>query len=314
MKKRFLVAAMAATMISPLAANASADVYGKVHASYDMNSGDDSTDNNTITSRASRLGVKGSEDLGKGLKVVYKMEFGVGITDEKKTADKQSNNLQSRNQYVGLSGAMGTVLLGRHDTPMKMAQGKFDQFNDTIADMGGMVRGENRLDNVLALVSPSMGGMKAVLALVPGEEDGAGADPMNGFADGISVAFSYKAKDMFVSLSNNSGDLVVDQTRLVGTFKVEGMELGALYSTSDLDTADDETSMGVSFGMMAGPGKVKFQYIDTADAGGVAGADETRTDLGYEVKMSKSTAVYAMYDTFKEDDKSAMSFGIVHSF
>ena len=307
MKKRFLVAAMAATLVSPLAANAAADVYGKAHAAYTFASGDDSTEDARISSQASRLGFKGSEDLGGGLKVVYKMEFGVNITD--------SGAFSARNQYVGLSGGMGTALLGRHDTPMKMVQGKFDQFNDTIADMAGMVDGEDRLSNVLALISPTMGGMKGMIALVPGESAVVGGETKDGVADGISAAVSYDAKGLFVSLANNSGDLVDDQTRLVGTYKMDDMQFGGLYSTTDFGTDDDQVSMGLSFGMkVSDAGKVKVQFIDTADTAGAAGADETRTDIGYDHMMSKRTSVYAMYDTFSEADANAISFGIVHSF
>ena len=308
MKKRFLVAAITAAMVSPVAAYANADVYGKAHASYTFNSGDDSTDNVTIASNASRLGVKGSEDIGGGMKAFYKMEFQVDIAN--------GGGFTGRNQYVGLAGSMGQFRIGRHDTPLKMVQGKFDQFNDTIADMKAMVDGEDRLDNVLALISPKMGGMQAMIALVPGEDNGnTVVDADNGVADGISAAFTYDAKNLFVSLANNSGDLVDDQTRLVATFKMDDMQFGGLYSTTDFGTNDDQVSMGLSFGMkVSDAGKVKFQFIDAADMAGVAGADETRMDVGYDHKMSKRTSVYGMFDSFSEADKSAISFGIVHSF
>ena len=310
MKKRFLVAAITAAMVSPVAAYAEADVYGKAHASYTFNSGDDSTDNVTIASNASRLGVKGSEDIGGGMKAFYKMEFEVNIAD--------GGAFKGRNQYVGLSGSMGQFRIGRHDTPLKMVQGKFDQFNDTIADMGKdkMVDGEDRLDNVLALISPKMGGMQAMIALVPGEQDGTNpANDLTGAADGISAAFTYDAKNLFVSLGNNSGDLVDDQTRLVATFKMDDMQFGGLYSTTDFGMNDDQVSMGLSFGMkVSDAGKVKLQFIDAADIGGAAGVDETRMDVGYDHKMSKRTSVYALVDSFSEADRSAVSFGIVHNF
>jgi predicted porin len=181
--------------------------------------------------------------------------------------------------------------------------------------MGTLVDGEDRVPNVLALISPSMGGMKGMIALVPGEGNGNTPGALSGSADAISAAFTYDAKNLFVSLANNSGDAIDDQTRLVATYKMDGMQLGAIYSTTDFGTADDQVSMGLSFGMkVTDAGKVKFQYIDATDMAGAAGADETRMDIGYDHSLSKSTTVYALYDTFDTLDRDAMSFGLQHKF
>ena len=315
MKKRFLVIAIAAGLVSPLAANAEANVYGIAHAALTSASGDDSKDSIQITSQNSRVGVKGSEDLGGGLKAVYKMEFSVDI------AENGQGGLGGRNQYVGLSSAMGTVLLGRHDTPVKMAQGSFDVFNDTVADMAGsvtymgtdynMVDGEDRAGNVLAYVSPQFGAVKVVAALVPGEDAAGGND---GIADGTSFAVMYEAKDLFVSLGMNGGDLMDDQTRLVATYQMDNMGFGFLYSTTDFGTADDQVSMGISASAKVDANTFKLQYIDATDMNGSAGADETRTTVGVDHAMSKATSVYALFDSFSELDMTNVSFGMVHKF
>jgi len=323
MKKRFLVAAMAATLVSPLAAHAEATVYGKIHASADFNSSDTVADDAfEVNNRASRLGVKGSEDLGGGLKAVYKMEFGIEIDDSSK------GNVTARNQYVGLSGAMGTVLMGRHDTPLKMAQGKFDEFNDTIGDMAAVIDGETRAENVVAYVSPKFGQIKFVAATIAGEGVDLGAangGVQDGIADGYSLAFSYgDAKSLFVSVSNHGGDLVQDIMRVVATYNMGDFRVGGIYSVNDggdiSATAEDETSMGVSAAMkLDDKNTVKFQYLATADDGGTADNDQTVTSVGFDRAMSKATSVYAMYNAYAEDNNSVadvdtVSFGIVHKF
>lgn len=86
MKKRFLIAAMAAAMVSPIAANAAATVYGNVHLSINDF---DSADNLDMTSNTSSIGVKGSEDLGGGMSAIYKVEFQVDPTE-------RNNNITDR--------------------------------------------------------------------------------------------------------------------------------------------------------------------------------------------------------------------------
>lgn len=116
-------------MITPLAvqANSGPAVYGILHASVDHMDYDETArgDYWQVESRASRLGAKGSKDLGNGLKAIYKMEFEVDIAD-----DNGGDNITARNQYVGLSCDFGTLLVGRHDTPYKVFTGK-DMFSDT---------------------------------------------------------------------------------------------------------------------------------------------------------------------------------------
>jgi predicted porin len=65
--------------------------------------------------------------------VLYLFEWQVDLTD-----NSDSDNIQSRNQYVGLKGDLGTFLLGRNDTVLKNSQGKIDLFSDYVADLKGL--------------------------------------------------------------------------------------------------------------------------------------------------------------------------------
>ena len=83
--------AMAAAMAAP-AAIAAPTVYGNVHLSINAADNDIPDNDNEITmsSNTSTIGVKGSEDLGDGLKAIYKVEFQVGIA-EGPTTDPDTN-------------------------------------------------------------------------------------------------------------------------------------------------------------------------------------------------------------------------------
>jgi len=76
--------------------------------------------NGAITN--SRFGVKGSEDLGNGLKAIFQLESGI---DLQSGAQSDSKRLFNRAAYVGLSSNYGTLTLGRQKTPL------FDLLGDT---------------------------------------------------------------------------------------------------------------------------------------------------------------------------------------
>ncbi|MBK1633833.1 hypothetical protein CKO31_24490 [Thiohalocapsa halophila] len=131
------------------------------------------------SSRANRIGVKGSEDLGNGLKAIYQVELGLNLTAADDDIDSGNNGISYRNSFVGLAGDWGTVLAGRHDTPLKISTGKLDMFSDTMADYNGTVGFDDvRADNVVAYISPSFSGFSFAGAVVaPG---GATVDTFGG--------------------------------------------------------------------------------------------------------------------------------------
>lgn len=71
----------------------------------------------------SRWGLKGSEDLGGGLKAVFDLQSGIKVDTG---ASGQGGLLFGRHAFAGLSNSIGTLTLGRHDTPM------VDMFGDIL--------------------------------------------------------------------------------------------------------------------------------------------------------------------------------------
>ena len=265
MKKIAIASAIALASIT--AAHAAPTVYGKAFLTLDYVSTDydaaNKTDEDTfkLNSNQSRIGFKGEDDLTDTTKLVYQLEYGIDV-------DADTNNgkgqFYSRNTYVGLAhNTLGTVLAGRHDTPLKLAQNKVDVFNDTLFDITNAgVSGENRANNTLAYQSPVIVGMPvtfmAATALSETDADGnilvsaaSGTKPAvyrdrkvkdNGYSallaydkNGVYLAGAYD-KDMG---ANNVNTGVIDNTwRLVAGLDmgkmnmVSGLTLGALYQQS----------------------------------------------------------------------------------
>ena len=145
MQKKLLSLAIAGALAVPGAAMADVTsksggditIYGKFHTSWDYVDSDNATpgaddnDDNTAVFRNSRLGFKGAEDLGNGLKGIWQIETELDTID---------NEVQMRNTFVGLQGDnWGKIFFGKHDTPYKMATAKLDIFSDTIADYNNII-------------------------------------------------------------------------------------------------------------------------------------------------------------------------------
>jgi predicted porin len=134
---------------------------GQKYYGWDLNS----------TDRASRLGVKGSEDLGNGLKAIYQIEFGINLTNPQgndNIANGDSGSISMRNSFVGLAGNWGTFLVGRHDTPLKMSTEKLDLFNDLLPDYSWTLGFHDvRANNTITYVSPTWAGLQFAGAIIP---------------------------------------------------------------------------------------------------------------------------------------------------
>ncbi len=208
MKKKIIVAAGAAAVAAPVVAMADATVYGaiRVATQYHDRSGAESTWG--MADQISLVGIKGSEDLGGGLKAIYKMEFGDNVGD----GFGKGGFWSQRNSYVGLAGDWGTFLVGRHDTPHKISSGKLDFFANTMADNdnGGVGAGSNirgvglfhslRVDGAAAYISPNMSGFTLAAAAVQTTATAQFADA-DDFAGAYSLAAMYSNGPWFASLA-----------------------------------------------------------------------------------------------------------------
>ena len=152
-------------------------LYGEIDASIDFlpekNANTANKDVWEISSNSSYFGVKGDEKLTDRLSAIYGIEWGI-------SADGDSTDLAQRNRFVGLKDSQfGSVKIGKHDTPVKQLSSTVDIFNNYVAnkaDVGGILTGENRIDNVVMYESPALkvldGAFKFNALLSTGESSG----------------------------------------------------------------------------------------------------------------------------------------------
>ncbi len=141
--KRSLLVAAALAACGPAAYAQTVTVYGIVdvaveHLSNVAPSGKSLTRMPGLTgSVPSRLGFRGTEDLGDGLKALFTLEMGMSMDSG---VLNQGGRGWGRQAFVGLSGGWGTVTLGRQYTMVFLGNGDADV-------MGPNTIGISSLDN-----------------------------------------------------------------------------------------------------------------------------------------------------------------------
>lgn len=171
MKKTLIAAALSSAVFAP-AAFAEVQIYGVLSQGVEHVRATGATGNVAekdqyegrirIVDHSSRLGFKGQEDLGNGLKVHWQVEQGVNLDDGGSTARGFAN----RSSFIGLKGDFGDVRVGRHEDAYRVGLNRvgLDVLSGTTAGnhwdanaifgrMGG------RRDNTLLYTSPKFSGV-----------------------------------------------------------------------------------------------------------------------------------------------------------
>lgn len=165
--KKSLIALLVATL--PAAAFADVTIYGKIKGGVEyVDNG--STKQTNIDDLGSRIGFKGKEDLGNGLKAIWQVETGfavdgTGKANDDGTANSSSGTFANRNSFIGLQSDLGTVRLGNVSNFLDSDMGIVDSWeykNDALG-LGVFTRDGTRLKNSIRYDLPSIAGFSAAL-------------------------------------------------------------------------------------------------------------------------------------------------------
>lgn len=328
MNKKLIAVAVAAAFAAP-AAFADAVVYGKMHTSIDMVDAEDRQDNWEMQSRASRLGFKGSEDLGGGLKAIYQFETGISSDGGTGAGGQDLFNAQ-RNTFIGLAGGFGTFLMGRHDTPAKLAfyASGNERLGDSAIDINGSPFGsvnspigvftERRASSAYAYVTPNFSGFTVAAAAVVGEDNGITVDANDGLADHYSIGLMYKGNGLKAGLGYEKLSEVVagDDDKMIQagvSYTMNNLSAGIQYEDREIGDVDYE-AWAITGKATFGNNAVSLVYtdaeLDNDDARGGWG-------VGLQHNFSKRTTAYAAYaagEDGDEFDNDVFSLGMIHSF
>lgn len=181
MQKKIIALAVAAIASGAAFAQSNVTIYGVADAAFASSKTDEAKRQNLISSgglAASRLGFKGSEDLGNGLKAIFALEYRLEIDGNNALgfASTVGSAGPARQQLVGLTGGFGTAVAGRLQTTGYDWALKYDLLAGTAfsplqnvntasgasaAGTGFLIGGTTvaaRASNAVAYISPSFGG------------------------------------------------------------------------------------------------------------------------------------------------------------
>ena len=341
MQKKLIAMAVAGFASGAAFAQSNVTVYGILDMAYIRAKADGADTRTFINSggmSGSRLGFKGVEDLGNGLKAVFNLEWGVemdqqlGLGQTAAAGASASNSATSttgnRHSFVGLSGGFGTVAAGRMQTAgydfacttSPIAGGIFDAYQKIGVYSLLSCSGAGRANNAFAYISPSFGGL--TLAYNHGRVSEGAAPGIAGIYTGVGAASAAKFSDAYANLfaatydagplavrgvysKINAKDLLpgnIKEWGLNGSYDLGVAKLYASYQTRKDDASGDkDKKWGIAAGIPVGPtGTVAVQYAKTNMDN--SDKDAKGWSIAYIHGLSKRTDVYAGYNRINNDD------------
>jgi len=288
MKKSLLALAAMGAFAGAAHAQSSVTVYGIADVGYNNTTVDSTTTAGVKTTNnlnstgkysnytSSRLGVRGVEDLGKGLRAAFNIEYGFAANNDLASAAQTGASITSgtdnaapitlRQFNVGLSGGFGSLTIGRQTPVVEAAWGAGDvggsnnfigraytfapqvNTNPATTTYSASKQNNSRSDRLVSYSTPTMSGFGATLQYGQGENE---AYTTNDKETEIGASLSYSAGPAQVVLGYssikrtlNGGDITNGQ--------LTQMVLGANYDFKiakaflTLSKGNNKTSAGVT--------------------------------------------------------------------
>ncbi len=331
MKKTLLAVAVAAALPAAAFAQTNVTLYGIADIGVGMLDNDAPGGDSTMfvesgVQSTSRVGIRGTEDLGGGLKAMFNIEHGMQYDDG--TSDANGAGMWQRRAVAGLSGSFGEVRFGRDYTTGFSAMGATDVMGYGLygnwltftAGAGGI---QTRASNAIWYTSPAFGNTKCMAAPAPTECNAfsggltvtgfysfghTGAETPDNKPDGYGLATVYRggplvAQLYYQELNDALGD-ATKQMGLGGGWNFGMFRLTGAYGQSEATTGVKTKAFGLGGGVKVGAGEFLAQVIQIERD--VAGDPKgTAWGLAYVHPLSKRTNLYATYGSTRNNSTGA---------
>jgi predicted porin len=337
MNKKLIAVAVAGACVAPAAMAQTANpvtLYGRVHATFESveqsgpNAAATFVRRNRVSDQASLLGVRGTEDLGAGLKAFFQLETAF-------KPDENNTTFAARNSGVGLQGPWGSLLLGRWDTPYKVVSTAIDPFGDvtlggwTAAMNGSGVRGvqgqfDRREQNNVQYWSPNWAGIAIRLSYMANEARTATLNPRSNGASitytggPVYVFYTYHEFKDLAFAGTPATFLKQTGNEVGGSFTFGPIKLGAAYEK--LKRTPGGTTVGLTdhkawaanIVWTFGNNQLIFQHQHAQD-GETIGAVQPNCKVnagGYQYNFSRRTFFLAEYAKIDNNAVGTCNFGV----
>ncbi len=313
MQKSLIALAALATLSGAALAQSSVTIYGRLDASVGANKAGAPGTARSVSQlesgllTTSRLGFRGTEDLGGGMRAIFQLEGALNVDNG------TSNGFRfDRMSIVGLQAGFGTVKLGRHDTAFDdirditvssaLWDSEFSPSKIAYANsVGGVAVGHvadysSRADNQIRYESPTFGGFTAGLSYGLDEQAAPVKRDVTAFnlryrAGGLDAGLGYQEQNNEVSASKR------EYTTLAAAYNFGAFRVSGGYNMAEQGTLESDGFV-IGANMPMGPWDFSVAYAyNKSENAGVDSAKSKGLSLGATYSLSKRTRVYAAYLT-----------------
>lgn len=300
MKKTLIAMAVASLAATPVMADKKSDHNFFGQAKYEMGMVKNANGDNQFQNSwyGTRFGVHGSEDLGNGMKGIYRLMGNVTAGTGAQNANTFSFNEEV---WAGVAGDFGTIRFGRSDHAHKLAVLPFRAFTDTLADAQGFNAARWGREMGVHYRTKNMNGLtiNANVAATGDETD------VNA---GISAVYSTGDLRFSVSYDSRGSDTQDDNYSAGIYYKAGALGTGLLYESLD---GGDEVQITLP---------VTYRIDNTTLRAAVVRLDEDGSDATTNVAVggiyhfSRKTNIFANVWTVGDNDDTHFGLGMQRSF
>ena len=326
------------------AAAADITVFGHLDFSIDFEDQDGGSDTQNLNSNTSSLGFKGSEDLGNGLKAIFKLDYQFDMTEA------QGSSFKDRDQWLGMAGNFGQVRVGTISTTYKSHGAMIDPYYRTAQQQrsrglqsdlhsGAGEDGEGRAEDTIRYDSPNWNGLQ-VGATYTLQTDTAANDTDSPFGVGVQ----YKNGPFLVFADYITSDAGGDDSAykvggkydlgmfsFLAQYEVDDGLISALGDNQTGDKGDGADTWMLGATAKLGNAMAYFGYGGGQD--GDSGSIASKYDVWQLIasyNFSKRTMIYSGFSQIDCDngdnnvcsevktrsggDDQKLSFGMKHKF
>ncbi|MGM9489682.1 porin [Ideonella sp. YS5] len=304
MNRHFLACAALFALAGASHAQSGVNIYGVLDTNLGWGSGSVSDNKQVGTGglMGSRLGFRGTEDLGDGLKANFVIEHGLN-SDTGMQASPAPGLFWNRLAYVGLGSRFGDVNLGRQYTPTFLVHATYDAFGPQgvaaqqvlLGSMEFAQPASIRAANSVSYLTPNTLGGFALTAMVSANE----GSPTGGKYTGLSLTWqggSLSTTAAFARYYNPALD-DLDAFTLGARYSFGAFTLYGLYDRANSGNGPDSHGVQVSGTYTVGVLDLKASIARSVlkSPGGVEIGSTQRAGVGFVYNLSKRTALYGQY-------------------
>jgi predicted porin len=301
MKKSLLALAVLGAYVGGASAQSSVTLFGIVDTNARFVKNDDTRRRLSLATdgvNSSRLGFRGIEDLGGGLRAGFWLEAGinpdVGSSNLATTPGNGANGVNTvtnnqskffnRRSTVSLISGAGELRLGRDYVPTFWNQTLFDAFGTNglgsslnVAVLASHVRQDNTIGYFLPAAGP------------------------------FDIAGSYHKQRYSVGNNLNLGGETQDVWNVGGSFNFGFLRLMGYYQHDELERGIDQKRFSISTVIPMGQSEIRVGYNRAKADLGATDATVDQIAATYQYNLSKRTAMYGTVSRLNNKDNTSLA-------